>query len=83
MTHHTRHGRRPSYFTGVITGLAIAGGAAFMMGAAQRAAQNQPQYEYFVTPSDQQASGARLWRRPLDKDSLEFVGSFSAVQRGR
>lgn len=68
-----------SFILGMFGGITLATGAAFMLGM-QNGQPNTAKYEYFTTSAG--GTAARLWRRPIDKEQLEYVGDFAAVLRG-
>lgn len=78
--------RQPSnrrFILGMLSGVALAAGAALMLGMNNQPQQNAPEFEYYVTQGDQAGTTARLWRRNVERENLEFVGMFQATQRGR
>lgn len=80
-----QHSQRPnrSFTTGLLTGLVIAAGGALMLGMNNQQPKAPPEFDYFVTPGDQFGNTARLWRRHIERENLEFVGTFQATVRGR
>lgn len=76
-----RHNHR-SFAIGLVSGLALAGAGALMLGAANNQG-GAPVYDYYVTAGDQTSSTAKLWRREVTKATLEYVGAFNSVTRGR
>lgn len=77
----TVFGGNGSFFKGLVLGVVVASAVGVMMG--QRGARDEVMYDFFVTPGDDTGSTARLWRRPQDRETLEFVGQFASTQRGR
>ena len=67
------------FIIGMLSGVAIATGAAFMLGM-QNGQPNGAAFEYFTTSA--QGNSASLWRRPIGKEQLQYVGTFDPVLRG-
>ncbi len=80
-----QHSQRPnrSFTTGLLAGLVIAAGGALMLGMNNQQQKAAPEFDYYVTPGDQSNNTARLWRRHIERETLEFVGNFQPTTRGR